>query len=195
MGAGCIPHRHVSSTQWVTVTAVSQADISKTGSAIITLLPGAGGNMTAQFVKQDNITQGTWRGVYGGDGYGIISSAFSGQSYVEPLATGVGIYNWNANTTDVRALQQTTNPSLRVAGVWYAADRLVVDLPFTGSQSHQMAIYFLDWDNIGRAQKVEMVDANGNVLDTRNLSNFGGGVWLIWNVSGHVQLRVTRTAG
>ncbi len=37
--------------------------------------------------------------------------------------------------------------------------------------------------------------SEGPVLDSRTLSGFGGGQWLVWTVTGHVALRVTRTAG
>jgi hypothetical protein len=33
------------------------------------------------------------------------------------------------------------------------------------------------------------------VLDSRSLTNLSGGVWVVWNLSGHVQLRLTGTAG
>jgi hypothetical protein len=40
------------------------------------------------------------------------------------------------------------------------------------------------------------LDPNGNVLNTQSLtSSFNGGVYLVWNVTGHVKLRVTLTAG
>jgi hypothetical protein len=40
------------------------------------------------------------------------------------------------------------------------------------------------------------VDANSNaVLDTRTITNFHGGVYLYWNVSGHVKINVRYTAG
>jgi hypothetical protein len=40
------------------------------------------------------------------------------------------------------------------------------------------------------------VDANtGAVLDTRNLSNFTNGIYLIWNLSGHVKVNVTLISG
>jgi hypothetical protein len=54
----------------------------------------------------------------------------------------------------------------------------------------------VDWDNNGRVETVQIVDANtGAVLDTRNLSNFANGTYLIWNLSGHVRVNVTWTTG
>src|SRR5204863_501193 len=56
-----------------------------------------------------------------------------------------------------------------------------------------VALYMLDWDFGGRAERVDVLDANNNVLDTRSVSAFSGGVYLVWNLSGHVILRVTNT--
>jgi len=40
---------------------------------------------------------------------------------------------------------------------------------------------------------VAITDANGNVLNSQSVTNFGGGVYLVWNVSGHVKIQVTLT--
>ena len=61
---------------------------------------------------------------------------------------------------------------------------------------HQVALYFLDWDSAGRTSRVDILDAStGNVLDTRTVSKFSSGQYWIWNLSGHVTVRVTATGG
>src|SRR5262249_30684174 len=35
----------------------------------------------------------------------------------------------------------------------------------------------------------------GNTLDSRSISAFSSGGWVVWNLSGHVTLRLTTTAG
>jgi len=66
---------------------------------------------------------------------------------------------------------------------------------FTDASQHQFAIYMLDWDTFGggRTQRVEVLDANNQVLDTRMVSGFTGGQYLVWNLSGHVTIRLTNT--
>ena len=68
---------------------------------------------------------------------------------------------------------------------------------FTDSQAHQVALYLLDWDNYfgGRTETVEVLNTAGAVLDTRAVTQFQGGQYLVWNLSGHVVLRVTNTNG
>ena len=60
----------------------------------------------------------------------------------------------------------------------------------------QVAVYCLDWDTTARRQTVAITDANGNVLNSQSLaSSFSAGVYLVWNVSGHVKIQVTVTGG
>jgi len=66
----------------------------------------------------------------------------------------------------------------------------------TDGKSHPLALYFLDWDSSGRAESIQIVDANtGQVLDTRSVSGFSGGQYLNWNVSGHVVIKIAVTGG
>src|SRR5262249_45754307 len=56
--------------------------------------------------------------------------------------------------------------------------------------------YFLDWDNKGRGEQVQISDAGtGKVLDTETVSSFSSGVYLDWKVSGHLLITITRQAG
>ena len=62
--------------------------------------------------------------------------------------------------------------------------------------THQVALYALDWENAGRSERVDAVDpATGSVLDSRTVSSFVGGQYLVYNVTGHVQFRITNVAG
>jgi hypothetical protein len=57
-----------------------------------------------------------------------------------------------------------------------------------------VALYLLDWDTyFGRSERVDILDANNTLLDSRNVSGFVGGEYLVWNLSGHVVVRVTNT--
>ena len=58
---------------------------------------------------------------------------------------------------------------------------------------HQMALYFMDWDG-GRTETVTIQDATtNNVLDTRTLTNFYNGEYLVWNLTGNVTVVFTQT--
>jgi len=150
----------------------------------------------AAFVKMDTTTRGNWKSAYGKDGYNVIGNGVSNPSYVTPVASGQLSYTWAASTSDPRALQKATNPADRIAATWYTNTQFTIDMNISGTATHQVALYFLDWDSTARRQTIDVLDASGTVLNTQSLtSSFNGGVYLVWNVSGHVQFRITRNAG
>jgi hypothetical protein len=54
----------------------------------------------------------------------------------------------------------------------------------------------VDWDALGRTQTIEVRDAATDaLLDTRDVSTFSGGQYLVWRISGPVRLRVLCTGG
>ena len=147
------------------------------------------------FASADLQTQGNWKGVYGGDGVAIAGDLNSYPSYAQVTMTGQSLYTWVNSTTDVRALQRIESMN-RIAATWYASQSFSIDVNLTDGNAHQVALYCLDWDSLGRAEQIQLVDAaTGNVLDTRNISGFQSGEYLVWNVKGHVTFNVTETSG
>ena len=67
----------------------------------------------------------------------------------------------------------------------------MIDTNISDQSSHQVALYFLDWDYLNRVQTIDVLDTNNNVLNSQKLSNFSAGVYLVWNVTGHVKFRIT----
>jgi hypothetical protein len=150
---------------------------------------------TAAFVGVDTTTQGSWQGTYGFDGYNVIGDGISYPAYVQVTPAGQSSYTWAASTSDVRALQKPTNPTDRIAATWYS-DSFSVDVNLTDSNVHQLALYLIDWDSGGRSETVEVHDAVTNaLLDTRTVSGFQNGQYVVWNISGHVTVRVILTGG
>jgi len=148
----------------------------------------------AVFVRTDSSTQGSWKSAYGVNGYSIAGDATSYPAYAQ-VSFNPSSTTWAGSTTDVRALQKTA-ASDRVAAAWYSWSSFSMDVNFTDKQTHQMALYFLDWDSTSRAETVDVLDAGtGAVLDTRSISGFGAGVYLVWNLTGHAIIRFTRTGG
>jgi hypothetical protein len=154
------------------------------------LCPGA----TATFVNTDTTTQGNWHGVYGADGYSVANDSKSPPSYAVFAVQNQSNFTWVASTGDPRALQ-TGSGTGRIAATWYGS-AFGFDVNLTDGKVHQFALYATDWDNQGRGERVQIVDANtGKVLDTRDLSNFTNGIYLIWNLSGHVKVKVSLNSG
>jgi subtilisin family serine protease len=168
---------------------------------ITTLLFGAGSTPppsggSAAFLKTDTTTSGTWRGVYGADGANVIGDAASYPSYVAVTPAGNSAYTWFTSTTDPRAPQKLSSPADRIASCWYSYSAFTMDVKFSDQNTHQVALYLLDFDNFNgpRAERVDILDAATNaVLDTRSVSGFNSGQYLVWNLGGHVVIRVTNT--
>ena len=179
-------------------TSVQAAVVSASlnGSArSVTLNIAAPSSGAASFVKTDTTTAGTWKSVYGSDGYSIIGDTDNYPSYVSATATGNAPYTWAFSSGDFRALQKPSSSTDRIASCWYSSTSFSIDLNFKDSATHQVAFYLLDWDGYGggRGERVDILDSNNNVLDSRTASTFLGGQYLVWNLSGHVTVRITNT--
>jgi uncharacterized protein (TIGR03437 family) len=168
--------------------------VTPTPSPSPTPTPTASGN-SVLFLKTDAATQGDWRGVYGSEGYNIANDVLSYPVSVQVTTGGQEAYTWNAQTADVRALHQAL-ASGRIASTWYSYSNIVIDLKPADGRVRLLALYCLDWDNGGRAQKFELFDGDtGTFLESRTVDSFYGGKYMVWRVSGHIRIRVTGTAG
>jgi len=180
----------------VTITVTSDAGPNAAISGVF--FGGGGSNVVtakASFTGADATTQGNWTASYGSQGYALANVSQSFQVPVTFAPEGEGAWTWAATTTDPRALLLPSGGGGRTAATWYGAT-FTFDLNLTDGQTHEIALYALDWDNVGRGETVEIVDAGTNtVLDTRTISGFSNGLYLIWNISGHVQIVVTATSG
>ena len=174
----------------VGVSPVGDNDAALIDQLSLTNIPGTG---TAAFLATDRKTQGNWQGVYGSQGYNLMNDASSYPSYAQVLSSGASSSVWSASTTDPRALQQV-NGSDRIAAYWYAPGSFTEEIHLTDGQTHQLALYLLDWDQDGggRSEQVEIVDAaTGTVLDSETASYFINGEYLVWNVSGDIEIKIT----
>jgi hypothetical protein len=174
------------------VTAKATTNGGATGVSAPAQVLVASGTAGASFVRSDSTTQGNWRTAYGAEGYGIVGDASSYPPYAQVVTTGNVSYVWDTAPTDVRALQRAVG-SGRVAATWVADTTFDIDVNVTDGQVHQVAIYCMDWDSTERVQRIDVLNAvTGAVLDTRTISAFSAGRYLVWNVSGGVTIRVTR---
>ena len=152
----------------------------------------------ASFVKTDATTQGNYPGVYGSDGYEILGvGGNGGSSYASVFfPSDIKSYVWNASTTEPRVLQDP-GMSNRVAACYYSNDTsFTFNLDVFDRNTHPIALYFLDYDYRNRAETVQISNARtGAVLDTESLSNFTQGKYLVWNLSGDLNITITKAGG
>jgi hypothetical protein len=193
-----------------TVSSFAQGvylDWNISGNVLITITRLAGPNAvlsglflsppsaSASLVGTDTTTQGNWIGTYGKSGYDLFDVGSSLPSYASVVDQGGALYAWTTNTTDPRALELPSGTG-RAAAIAYAPTSFTIDLNLTDGNTHLLALYFLDWDNQGRSEQVQITNAaTGAVHDTETVSSFYGGVYLKWNVSGNVLITITRLSG
>ena len=179
----------------VSVSGGGSATATASDSTVVTVASGGGG-AAAAFLAKDTTTQGNWQTKYGGDGYSL--AAVTPQSipgYALFSVTNGSPYTWVPSTSDPRALLLPGSTSQRTAATWYNGSAFSMNVNVAGQ--HQVALYALDWDNNGRTETVKVVDASdaSNVLDTETLSGFSGGVYLVWNITGNVNITITASSG
>lgn len=159
---------------------------------------------TATFLRTDTTTKGTWKGVYGSDGYAIARDATKLPAWATVSFLGKSDFTWAASTTDIRGLQKS-GPTVvdRVMGTWYSQSQglgssFSIDLKISDTLEHQAALYLFQPAGDGRTERVDVKDlTSGAVLDSQVISaaSVSSGTWLLWTVSGNVRLSVFVTAG
>ena len=186
-------------TPTVTATTTPTRTPTPTPTPTVTATPTPTATPTSPvtFVRSDTSTSGNWVNLYGGQGYSVVGGTTNLPSFASVVPSNQANFTWAASTTDPRApLTSSAAGAGRVAACWFSYTSFTVDLNLTDGMTHQVALYALDWDNIGRTERVDAVDpANGLVLDSRTVSSFTGGQYLVYNVTGHVQFRITSVAG
>src|SRR5215468_8089067 len=103
-------------------------------------------------------------GTYGSQGYDVIDDSSSLPGYAGVTPSGQANCVWAPSTTDPRALQ-TSGGSSRIAACWFTptpftASSFSVDVNLTDGQTHDLELYFLDWDSTSRAEQVQISDAS-----------------------------------
>jgi hypothetical protein len=177
-------------TYTITVIGSSGSLTHSTQVTAVVVVPAAAG---ASFSQTDSQTQGTWKGVYGADGFAIANDVTSYPGYAQVALSGQQSATWATSTTDVRAPQKGASAATdRIASTWVSNSNFNIDLNLVDGNWHRVGFYCLDWDRQNRSERFDIIDlSNNTVLDSRTISGFGNGQYLIWNLRGNVRVRVT----
>jgi hypothetical protein len=144
-----------------------------------------------QFVKADAVTQGNWKGVFGSEGYWLAGVSPSALPAYARMTTAAPQWTWMAHMTAPSALLYPGASMDRIAACWYSFSQVAFDLNIADGRRHRLSIYFYDASASGRQENVEVVDRNtGAILDSRLMTNFSTGIYLTWDVSGSVEVRL-----
>lgn len=175
-------------------TAAADSEVSVSTEAVTAAATTA---PTAAFVGTDTVTLGSWKGRYGADGATIVGDSARGPTYAQATSSGTTAFVWAQSTNNAKALMKAAAASSdRIASCWYATASFTIDVNINDARSHRIAFYCIDWSAAGRSQTIDVLDpATGTVLDTRAVSSFAAGRYLIWDITGYVRFRFTRRAG
>lgn len=107
---------------------------------------------------------------------------------------------WATNVKDSRALQNPADPTgLRSIGCTYTTPTFIMDVVQAAgaSNAYQFAVYLVDYDENNRHQTVELMDRWSLKLisPVQYVTDFGNGVWLVWQYTGSVRLRFNFVRG
>ena len=119
----------------------------------------------------------------------ILSLLLSAALLVSTAAIGAG----TALAADKqRFLTDENGVPQSAVGKVAAQNHEIIDVNVTDGEAHQLSIYLLDEDNSGRWSMVDVIDPqNQKLLDSQNVFDFGDGVYLKYEITGHVQIRLT----
>ncbi len=146
----------------------------------------------ANYSGEDTVTAGNWKGKYGVDGEIIPSDTISPPSYATVNLLGNKIAALKADPGDLRGLQSSNGATPRNASTF--ANNFTIDLNLTDGNVHKVSLYLADFDNAGRAETITVIDpSTQKVLSTQTFSSFSSGVYEMWSIKGHVQIRVIST--
>ena len=143
---------------------------------------------TAMYVGTDIETSGNWCGLYGSQGYSIAGGNESlNGNIVEFIGSNKKV--WAESTNDSRALFNGDN---RIAAAYTSVLHQIIDLN-VGESTKKVSAYLLDWENEGSQTLVEVIDPNTlKTLSAVLVNGYSNGKYVRFNVSGHIQMRLTR---
>ncbi len=150
---------------------------------------------TLNFHGEDRTTGGNWKTAYDADGAYLIgyTDKLSGTATV--TATNADPFTLASSTTRKGSLLFEGQTRKGVAAWVGSTTTGEIGLDFADDAKHQITVYAADLNKKKRVQRFEVLDSTGNVIDSREVSNFAGGVYLTWEVAGDVTIRFTKIAG
>ena len=172
-------------------------------SATATITCAVDANLAAACLSgADTTTLGTWKGNYGTDGWWIAYDPSANAkwlpSYATVSLTGQEDYTYSLSSTDAIALQKAdTLATDRVGAYWGTSNYMTFDVNLTDNALHQVALYCPALYSYNTFSiKVEVFDATVNtLLESQNISYVTTGKYLVFNIKGHVKIKVTKLSG
>jgi hypothetical protein len=152
--------------------------------------PLANAQNTAEFVRHDALTKGDWSGIYGRDGLEIFNDYANYPSYASISLSGAQSSTWSPNPVAGHALRRASG-SGRIAACQFG-QTIEIQISVSSATKRQVALYLVDWDRVQRSATIDVLSGSGQtILDNRTVASFSEGIYLVWNITGTVRIRLT----
>jgi len=148
-------------------------------------------------VATDTTTRGSWKNKYGTAGAFVVGDSRRFPSFAGVDVVGASQRTIKSTTTSSPALQKVTG-SKRTVSYLRSKTSFDIRIDFTDDETRRVGLYMVDFDAKARAQRVDLLDENGQVLTNVIVSKFTKGQWVFFDfdtVAGAKTLRVTSIAG
>jgi len=148
----------------------------------------------AKLLRIDDNTKGHWQSIFGKSGFTIPGGPVT-TSDLATVACEESIFVWAATTDDRRALN-TGETNKGIASCRYDPNQISVGVSVAAGKMAQVALYVCDWTREKRAMRVSVID-QGTWIErcSADVAQFDQGRWLVFQVKGDVQFRLTKTEG
>jgi hypothetical protein len=165
-------------------------------------------NYPVDIFIQDSLTSGEWKDRYGKEGFVLFNQLEKGK-HLQKLpgyVSSVLLRNEADVHLDIPEDHSVLTDESGNAGSFGAVitqdpipllETMTMDIQVTGSQQHQLALYFMDWDNRSRRSAIEVFDARTLKLiaPVQLIRTYKNGKYLVFNYSGSIRIRVNQVRG
>ena len=142
------------------------------------------------YLGTDRKTAGNWQHVYGIDGYDIIGNERKLPDYMSECgyrfqnAIYILIQRQNGNSS---ALHRSFHKEERTVAYYLNGTEFGVDITVAGDKKQKVSFYCVDYDQLCRKMRVELLDGSTNeLLHQEIVEHFESGVYLRFAIKGHM---------
>lgn len=146
---------------------------------------------TATFVREDRTTGGNWTDRYGAAGYDLFGAESQLPDHVSVNYIGDVLEVLDENSTRQAALKRPGTDASRIEAVRTSELHQIIDLQLEEEQA--VSLYLADYNDANCQMLVEVIEPETKqVMHAQVINTLTDGVYLTYNLNGHVQFRLTR---
>lgn len=143
------------------------------------------------FLGEDYETQGDWKDKYGSLGYDVFGASKVLSDGIQLGYIGDNLDVYNTNSSRRVALQTPEEDGKRIEAVRTSKLHQIIDVQT--AEKRMLSLYIADYKDRNCQMVVDVIDAvTKRILDSKLINSFQSGIYLRYNVKGHLQFRFTR---